>query len=148
MFLTKIMTQRKYYRQIIIRYISVPTEEENTDAEIDYIYQCLGLGDERDEVGKLVFRALIKASAECEGISSRDLMELGEVSQAAVIYHLNLFQRSGLVVKEGRNYILRGYTLEQSLAEIQNDMNRRFDSLRAMAKKVEDKLRLQNSKEE
>jgi predicted transcriptional regulator len=75
-------------------------------------------------------------------------MELGEVSQAAVIYHLNLFQRSGLVVKEGRNYILRGYTLEQSLAEIQNDMNRRFDSLRAMAKKVEDKLRLQNSKEE
>ncbi len=141
------MTQRKYYRQIIIRYISIPTEEENTDAEIDYIYQCLGLGDERDEVGKMVFRTLVRSSVNGEGISSRDLMELGEVSQAAVIYHLNLFQRSGLVVKEGRNYILRGYTLEQSLSEIQNDMNRRFDSLRLMARKVEDKLRSKDKSE-
>ena len=141
------MTQRKYYRQIIIRYISIPTEEENTNAEIDYIYQCLGLGDERDEVGKMVFRTLVRSSVNGEGISSRDLMELGEVSQAAVIYHLNLFQRSGLVVKEGRNYILRGYTLEQSLSEIQNDMNRRFDSLRLMARKVEDKLRSKDKSE-
>ena len=95
----------------------------------------------------MVFRTLVRSSVNGEGISSRDLMELGEVSQAAVIYHLNLFQRSGLVVKEGRNYILRGYTLEQSLSEIQNDMNRRFDSLRLMARKVEDKLRSKDKSE-
>jgi hypothetical protein len=131
------MTQRRYYRQIVIRYISVPAREESAEAEIDYIYRCLGLGDERDEIGKEVFRALVKASMQGQGISSRDLMQLNEVSQAAVIYHLNLFQRSGLVVKDGRNYYLRAPTLEQTLEEMENDVRRRFEHLKSIARKVE-----------
>lgn len=128
------MTQRRYYRQIVIRYISLPIHEEDENAEIDYIYQCLGLGDERDDVGLLVFRALVRASI--QGISSRDLMQLSEVSQAAVIYHLNLFQRSGLVIRDGRIYRLRGDTLEQTLEEMQNDMQRRFEHLKDAARKI------------
>lgn len=133
------MQPRRYYRQIVIRYISIPANEEDTASEIDYIYQCLGLGDERDDVGRSVFRALVKASTQGTGISSRDIMALGEVSQAAVIYHLNLFQRSGLVVKDGRMYYLRGHTLEQTLEEMENDMHRRFDYLRGIARKIEEK---------
>ena len=133
------MVQRRYYRQIVIRYISVPANEENEDSELDYIYQCLGLGDERDDVGHIVFRALVKASSRGEGISSRDLMQLSETSQAAVIYHLNLFQRSGLVRKDGRNYFLRSRTLEETLEEMENDMHRRFENLKAIAKKIEKK---------
>lgn len=136
------MTQRRFYRQIIIRYITIPVEQkqiDNGDTEIDYIYQCLGLGDERDDVGRLVFRTLVRASRQGEGISSHDLMELSEVSQAAVIYHLNSFQRSGLVIKDGRSYHLRGGTLEQTLEEIENDMHRRFENLRVIAKKADEK---------
>jgi hypothetical protein len=134
------MVQRRYYRQITIRYLSVPVQPEyDADAETDYIYQCLGLGDERDDVGRIVFRALVKASMRGEGISSRDIMQLSESSQAAVIYHLNLFQRSGLVIKDGRNYFLRGRTLEQTLEELENDMHRRFEHLRGIAKKIEEK---------
>jgi hypothetical protein len=129
--------QRRYYRQIVIRYISVPAQEESQDNEIDYVYQCLGLGDERDDVGRHVFRALVRASKQGTGISSRDLMALSEVSQAAVIYHLNLFQRSGLVAKDGRMYYLRGRTLEQTLEEIEGDMHLRFSHLKAVAKKIE-----------
>lgn len=131
------MTQRRFYRQIVIRYISVPPVETDLDNEIDWIYRCLGLGDERDEVGKLVFRAIVKASRTGEGISSRDIMQFGEVTQAAIIYHLNLFQRSGLVVKEGRNYFLRAPTLEQTLAEMEEDLLRRFDQLKKIAKKID-----------
>jgi hypothetical protein len=131
--------QRRYYRQIVIRYIAVPAQEENIDGDIDYVYQCLGLGDERDDVGRHVFRALVRASTRGEGISSRDLMQLSEVSQAAVIYHLNMFQRSGLVIKDGRNYYLRGHTLEATLEEMENDMRRRFDNLKAIARKIEGK---------
>ena len=130
------MTQRKYYRQIVIRYITLPQQEHDENAEIDYIYQCLGLGDASDVVGLLVFRTLVKASMQGTGISSKDLMELSEVSQAAVIYHLNLFQRSGLVIRDGRIYRLRGDNLEQTLSEMQNDMQRRFEHLREIAKKV------------
>ena len=129
---------RRYYRQIVIRYIvpSQQIEEDPNNSNIDYIYQCLGLGDERDEVGKATFRALVKASKRGEGISSRDLMQLNAVSQAAVIYHLNLFQRSGLVLKDGRNYYLRAPTLEQTLEEMQNDVSRRFDNLKEIARKI------------
>jgi hypothetical protein len=133
------MVQRRYYRQIVIRYIAIPAQEESSDNEIDYVYQCLGLGDERDDVGRHVFRALVRASTRGQGISSRDLMQLSEVSQAAVIYHLNMFQRSGLVIKDGRNYYLRGHTLEATLEEMENDMHRRFENLKAIARKIEGK---------
>ena len=134
------MVQRRVYRQIVIRYISTPTPAaaESPDADIDWMYQCLGLGDERDAIGRLVFRALVKASKKGEGISSRDIMQLGQMTQAAVIYHLNLFQRSGLVVREGRNYFLRSYTLTHALEEMENDMQRRFDYLKKIAKKIEE----------
>ena len=135
------MVQRRYYRQIVIRYVSIPAREESSDVELDYIYQCLGLGDERDAVGRSVFRALVKASARDTGISSRDIMQLGAVSQAAVIYHLNMFQRSGLVIKDGRMYYLRGHSLSNTLEEMENDMHRRFENLKAMAKKIEERAR-------
>lgn len=136
----KLMVQRRFYRQIVIRYLSVPVQPEpDADAEINYVYQCLGLGDERDDAGRIVFRALVKAGMRGEGISSRDLMQLSLTSQAAVIYHLNLFQRSGLVVKDGRNYLLRGGTLGQTLEELENDMHRKFEHLKEIAKKIEEK---------
>ena len=131
------MTERRFYRQIVIRYVSVPSEEDDLDAGLDFIYQCLGLGDERDQVGKLVFRALVKASRKGEGISSRDIMQLGAVTQAAIVYHLNQFKRSGLVIKEGRNYYLRGHTLEHTLEEMEGDMLRRFKRLKEIGKKID-----------
>jgi hypothetical protein len=131
------MTPRRIYRQIVIRYIAVPTSERSLDDEIAWIYQCLGLGDERDDVGKLVFRAIVKADKNGQGISSRDIMQFGEVTQAAIIYHLNLFQRTGLVVKEGRNYYLRAPSLEQTISEMEEDTRRRFEQLKKIAKKID-----------
>lgn len=131
------MAQRRVYRQIIIRYITVPSEDDDLDAGLDFIYQCLGLGDERDEIGMMVFRALVKASRQGGGISSKDIAELSHVTQAAIIYHLNQFKRSGLVVKEGRNYYLRGHTLENTLEEMESDMTRRFERMKKIAKKID-----------
>lgn len=131
------MTQRRVYRQIVIRYISVPVDETDVDQDIDWLYRCLGLGDERDDVGRLVFRAIVKASRAGQGISSRDIMQFGAVTQAAIIYHLNLFQRTGLVVKEGRNYFLRAPTLEQTLSEMEGDLLRKFEQMKKISKKID-----------
>lgn len=131
------MAQRRVYRQIIIRYVTVPSEDDDLDAGLDFIYQCLGLGDERDEIGMMVFRALVKASCQGSGISSKDIAQLGHVTQAAIIYHLNQFRRSGLVVKEGRNYYLKGHTLENTLEEMESDMARRFERMKKIAKKID-----------
>jgi predicted transcriptional regulator len=68
-------------------------------------------------------------------------MQLSETSQAAVIYHLNLFQRSGLAIKDGRNYYLRSHTLEETLEEVEHDMHRRFEHLKSVARKIEERNR-------
>ncbi|MBN1170091.1 helix-turn-helix transcriptional regulator [Candidatus Micrarchaeota archaeon] len=130
--------QRRPYRQIVIRYTHVPTEIDDNDTALDQIYESLGLGDERDDVGKLVFRAIVKSTIAGEGISSRDIMELGTVSQAAIIYHLNIFQRAGLVVKEGRSYFLRANNLSNTLEDMESDIRRRFERLKKIAKKIDD----------
>jgi len=129
---------RRQYRQIVIRYVNVPSEIDDNEVALDQIYESLGLGDDRDEVGKLVFRAIVKSTISGQGISSRDIMELGTVSQAAVIYHLNLFQRAGLVVKEGRSYFLRADNLSNTLDDMESDIRRRFERLKKIAKKIDE----------
>lgn len=131
------MAHRRYFRQIIIRYIMFPKEEDH-DAELEWVFKCLGLGDDADEVGKGIFRALVRAAKKGEGISSRELMEEIPVTQAAIVYHLNNFMRSGLVIKQGRSYILRGGSLQNALEEIENDMVRRMGQLKEIAKKIEE----------
>ena len=130
------MTQRQYFRQIVIRYIVLP-QENDYDAELNWIFQCLGLGGGTDFLARSIFRELVKASRENKGVSSRDIMEKADVTQAAVVYHLNTFMRSGLVVKQGRNYFLRGGSLEHALEEIENDMVRRMGRLKEIAKKID-----------
>ena len=131
------MAQRRYFRQVIIRYIMLP-QEETYDAELDWIFQCLGLGNDTDEIARAIFRELVRGSKEGRGIPSRELMDKVNVTQAAVIYHLNTFIRSGLVVKHGRLYHLRGGSLVHALEEIENDMVRRMQRLQEMAKKIEE----------
>jgi len=130
------MTERRYVRQVIIRYYMLP-QEDDYDAELDWIFQCMGLGDKTDELARGIFRELVRASREQRGVSSRELMESMGVTQAAIIYHLNTFMRSGLVVKHGRNYLLRGGSLEHALEEIENDMTRRMERLKEIARKID-----------
>jgi hypothetical protein len=131
------MAQRQYFKQIVIRYIVVPTEDDY-DAELDWIFQCLGLGGETDEIARAIFRELVKASRDKKGLSSRDLMENLPVTQAAIVYHLNTFMRCGLIVKQGRQYMLRGGSLEHALEEIESDLTRRMGRLKEVAKKIDE----------
>ncbi|MBI5046297.1 winged helix-turn-helix transcriptional regulator [Candidatus Micrarchaeota archaeon] len=131
--------RKRYIRQISIRELSPPSEE-NPNAGLDWLFQCLGLGDENDELAKEIFKELVKASREKQGVSSRELKEKENVTQAAVIYHLNIFMRSGIVIKEGRTYYLRADDLERTLQEIEEDMQRRFERMKRIAKKIEEAL--------
>jgi DNA-binding IclR family transcriptional regulator len=130
------MAQRQYFRQIVIRYIMLP-QEDDYDAELDWIFQCLGLGGKTDEIARAIFSELVRAAREGKGISSRELMEKLPVTQAAIVYHLNTFMRSGLVVKQGRGYYLRGGSLEHALDEIESDMLRRMGRLKEIARKID-----------
>ncbi len=124
---------RRRYRQIIIRFI-IPREQSAEDEFLDTLYVALGFGDEKDEVGKMVFKEIIKSKN--QGISSKEIMERSHVSQAAIIYHLNNLLRSGFVVKEGKYYYLRGETVSETLRIIEEELILRLERLRKMANEL------------
>ena len=134
------MSVRRYRRQISLIDISPPFEPSN-ESELDWIFECLGLGDESDELAREIFRAIVRANKERHGITSRELKERGHVTQAAIIYHLNTFMRSGVIVKQGRVYLLRAPTLEETLEEMENELMLRFERLKKIAKKIEENSR-------
>lgn len=133
------MKRRRYIRQIAIREIDTPRDAD-VEEELDWICECLGLGDEKDQLAREIFREVILASREREGVSSREIKEKQHVTQAAVVYHLNIFQSSGLIIKQGRRYYLRAQTLDDTLEEIEQDMLRRMARLRRIAKKVQEEF--------
>lgn len=131
------MSRRRYLRQIALREVDTP-RDANVEEELDWICECLGLGEEKDELARDIFRQLTLASRKRNGVSSREIKEREHVSQAAVVYHLNIFQSSGLIIKQGRRYYLRAQTLEETLEEMEHDMLRRMARLRKIAKRIEE----------
>lgn len=132
------MTNKRYRRQISLIDIQMPSNE-SPDSELEWIFRCLGLGGEEDELAKEIFKQIVRTSKK-EGVSSRELKEKEGVTQAAVVYHLNVFMRSGLIIKQGRYYILRGSSLEETLAEVETDLIKRLDRIKKIAKKLEEEL--------
>ena len=133
------MEKKRYRRHISVVDVTLPLEH-NPEKELEWIFQCLGLGDESNRIAQDIFRELVRASKERHGISSRELKDKEQVSQAAIIYHLNTFMRSGLIVKQGRLYYLRAPSLEETLEELERDMMFRLERLRRIARKLEEEF--------
>ena len=126
--------RRTQPRQIEIRDIEEP-KAANPEATIDWIFRCLG-GSEDDELAKEVFRELVKTGE--KGVRSKEIQEKTGVTQGAVVYHLNTFRRSGLIIKEGRYYYLKRPTLDRTLEEMEYEMLRHFQRMRKLAKLMDE----------
>ena len=56
------------------------------------------------------------------------------------MHHLIKLMDAGLVVKDGRKYILREHNLQQVIKDIQRDMDVVFSELTGVAKEIDEKL--------
>ncbi|MFH1394320.1 MAG: hypothetical protein ABII71_00705 [Candidatus Micrarchaeota archaeon] len=133
------MPRKRYLRQIALREVDRP-KDEDVEEQLDWICECLGLSGQRNELAREIFRDLIIASRDRSGVSTREIKEKQSVTQAAVVYHLNIFQGSGLIIKQGRRYYLRSSTLEGTLEEMEQDMIRRMARLRKIARIIEERF--------
>ena len=131
------MARKRYLRQIALREVDKP-KGADIEEELDWICECLGLAGQRNELARGIFRDIILASRDRSGVSTREIKERQNVTQAAVVYHINIFQGSGLIIKRGRRYYLRAPTLESTLEEMEQDMLRRMARLRRVARMIED----------
>lgn len=126
----------RYVRRIVIMEARPPRGRTPSE-EVAWLCRCLGLDPEKDRLALEVFSKLVEASRRGEGIRSIQISRREKVTQAAVVYHINTFMRSGLIVKRGREYYLRGGTLEQTLSELEDEIVQRMKMMRQIANRID-----------
>jgi hypothetical protein len=53
---------------------------------------------------------------------------------------MNTFVRNGIVIKQGRQYVLRGENLDRTFEELEFDMLRRMRRMRELAKRLDEEM--------
>ncbi len=128
--------------RIIIRRIRSPAPGDINN-DIDYICRSFGYFSQRDKqdtAGK-IFRLLVKdASEKALGLTSDEVAEKLDLTRGAIVYHLNNFITSGLVIREKNRYRLRSASMQRSIEEIKNDVDRMFNHMLRIASDIDEQL--------
>lgn len=129
-------------KQIIIKKIRSPAPG-NIENDIDYLCKSLGYFSQRDKqvtAGK-IFRLLVKEACEPEEcLTSDDIAEKLNLTRGAIVHHLNSFMSAGIVVKEHNRYRLRSASLQKSIEEIRQDIDRILEQMIKIAIEIDEKL--------
>ena len=129
------------YPKITIIKIRRPARSEINE-ELQWVGASLGLFNLRDKDRSCfrIFVELLKSSKIGKGLSSDEIASKSGLSRGTVIHHINKLIESGLVIVEERKYILREARLEPLIDEVEKDVIRSLDGLRAIAKDIDKKL--------
>jgi len=129
-------------RTVLLKKIRSPAPGD-IDEDIDFISKSFGYfsqRDKQDSAGK-IFRILVKeACGNDEGVSSDDIADELALSRGAIVHHLNSFISTGLVIKEYNKYRLRSGSLQKSIEEIKEDIDRIFKQMEKIAVEIDEKL--------
>ncbi len=130
---------RRYVRKIVIFELEAP-KKPNVEEEIKWLCRCLGLDPEKDKLAFDIFLHLLAANRSGDGIKTINITRSSKVTQAAAVYHMNVFMRSGLVVKKGSKYFLRGSTLGETFELMESDVMRKMGQLRQIARRIDEQM--------
>ncbi len=116
--------------KIVIKAVNRPSGQR-PDMLLRWFCEAFGLSDSEDEGGIefIILRNLTYAAYENRGYSSMELKEHVSLGRSTVVYHLNKFIESGLVVKRGRRYYLRSTDMSTAIEEIEYDLNKEMMKL-------------------
>ncbi|VVB77062.1 Uncharacterised protein [uncultured archaeon] len=123
--------------RIIIRLMAKPSEESADDL-MAWFCKAFDLASTSQDLEPTMFKEIVSASASGSGVTSKELNDRLEIPRTTVIYHLNRFIGSGLVVRKGTRYFLRSTDMESTIEELQADMLREFDRMLEFAEKFDD----------
>jgi predicted transcriptional regulator len=124
--------------------INIRKPARNLNNELQWFGSSLGLFNLRDKDKSCfrIFIELLKAVKQHKPLTSDEIAERLQLTRGTVIHHLNKLMGSGIVVHEGKRYLLRVNNLEILIDEIQNDIERTCDDLRKVAKDIDNILGL------
>ncbi len=122
--------------KIVIRTVGRPSGKDAEEL-VDWFCKVFDLSKEKGEIEPLLLREVIKNSLVGSGTTSKALNEKLELPRSTVIYHLNRFIYSGLVIRRGRRYYLRSEDMASTLEELQGEIDREFGRMMEFAEKMD-----------
>ncbi len=116
--------------------------QTNINQELQWLGSSLGLFGMRDK-DKSCFRMfieLIKATKQGKALTSDELAFKLNLSRGTVVHHLHRLTDSGIVVFEGKGYMLRVNKLGLLINEIEKDLKRALEDMRIIADEIDKKI--------
>ncbi len=116
---------------------------QNLNEELQWFGTSLGLFNLRDKDKSCfrIFIELLKATKHNKTITSDELADHLGLSRGTVIHHVNKLMETGLVVHEGKGYMLRVNNLSALIEELEEDIERTCSSLKRIAQEIDDKMK-------
>ncbi len=123
--------------KIVIRAVSKP-DEDNPQAITNWFFESFNLSGKDDTPERKMFAIIVNNSLQGVGTTSKGLSAELKQPLSTVIYNLNKFIDSGLVVRKGREYFLRGSDFQSTIQEIQAEMVAEFNRMMQFASKLDE----------
>ncbi len=107
--------------------------------ELKWFGASLGLFSlrDRDKSCFRLFIELLKHAKENRAVTSNELAYKTNLSRGTVVHHLHRLIESGIIVNNGKKYILRVPNLEILIEELKHDLERACENLKDVAKDID-----------
>ena len=114
------------------------------ERDVEWICKCFGFLESRDKdkTAAKIFRTLLDVAKEGKGLSSDELAEKIGLTRGTMVHHLNKLAQSGIVIRRGGQYELRGKSLQRTVKEIKRDIDRIFENIEQVATSIDKNLKL------
>ncbi|MDE1854965.1 MAG: winged helix-turn-helix transcriptional regulator [Candidatus Micrarchaeota archaeon] len=123
--------------KIVIKTVSRPSDE-NAQSLTNWFFESFDLSGKGDTPERKMFSTIVNNSLKGVGTTSKELSRGLKLPLSTVIYNLNKFIDSGLVVRKGREYYLRASDFESTIQEIQAEMITEFNRMMQFASKLDE----------
>ena len=119
-----------------------PIPESNTNEQLHWISQALGLFNERDKEKSChrIFVELIKAKKDNKQVNSQDLADRSHLSRATVLHHLDKLIESNIVMEKDHEFELIDSNLNAIILRLKKEMNDFMVEMEKMSKKLDEEL--------
>ena len=119
-----------------------PIPESNTNEQLHWISQALGLFNEREKEKSChrIFVELIKAKKDNKQVNSQDLADRSHLSRATVLHHLDKLIESNIVMEKEYEFELIDSSLNAIILRLKKEMNDFMVEMEKMSKKLDEEL--------
>ena len=119
-----------------------PIPESNTNEQLHWISQALGLFNERDKEKSChrIFVELIKAKKDNKQVNSQDLADRSHLSRATVLHHLDKLIESNIVMEKEHEFELIDSNLNAIILRLKKEMNDFMVEMEKMSRKLDEEL--------